>query len=60
MGYTDNCQALTDEEIQRLNEEIFNEELEQAMNCSHCGHINHYTCDGCGVSEACSTLSNGY
>lgn len=48
------------EEIQRLNEEVFRMEQDQASQCPHHGHINQYTCDGCSIIAACSSLPTGY
>ena len=48
------------DEIQRLNEEIFKEEQERASDCPYFGHGNHYTCDGCNIIEACSSIPTEY
>lgn len=40
--------------IMEENERIFRQEMDQAAECPHFGHINMHTCDGCNLITACS------
>ena len=48
------------DEIQKLNEEVFEEEQKQAYDCPHRHHMNHYLCDGCSITAACCSIPDEY
>ena len=51
-----NEEAFAEEMERQLNEEIFAEEQEQALHCSHRSHMSHYVCDGCSIIDACYSI----
>ena len=48
------------DEIERLNEEIFKEEQEDAWNCPNRSRKNPYLCDRCSIIDACYSIPDEY
>lgn len=47
----------TDEELQALNEQDFEQDKARASECPHRKHAPSMICDGCGLMQACTSLS---